>query len=102
MNKPLLVPCGNLNINILSSNIKSVEFENIEVYRTVPHGDLKTNLNIVLNQIKNKIGIIFFSPSGFHAILDLMPKHLLTQVYVSINKNNLLYLFIFVSCIYNL
>lgn len=77
-----------MNINILSSNIKSVEFENIEVYRTVPHRDLKTNLNMVLNKIKNKIGIIFFSPSGFHAILDLIPNELLSQVHVSINNLN--------------
>lgn len=82
-----------MNINILSSNIKSVEFENIEVYRTIPHRDLKTNLNMVLNKIKNKIGIIFFSPSGFHAILDLIPNELLSQVHVSINNlNSYLYL----------
>lgn len=43
---------------------------------------------MVLNQVKNKIGIIFFSPSGFRAILNLMPKELLSRVYVSINNLN--------------
>jgi len=74
-----------MNINILSNNIKTVKFENIEVYRTIPHNNLKTNLNMVLNQIKNQIGVIFFSPSGFHAILELIPKRLFNQIYVSIN-----------------
>lgn len=82
LSKPLLAPCGNLNINILSDNIKTVKFENIEVYRTIPHNNLKTNLNMVLNQIKDQIGAIFFSPSGFRAILDLMPKQLFSQLYI--------------------
>jgi len=86
LNKPLLAPCGNLNINILSSNIKSVDFENIEVYRTIPHKNLKTNFNILLNQIKNQIGLVFFSPSGFRAIIDLIPKQLLSKIHVSIKK----------------
>lgn len=82
----MLAPCGNLNINILSNNIKNVEFENIEVYQTIPHSHLKTNLNLILNQIKvHNIGVIFFSPSGFHAILDLIPKQLFSKIHVSIN-----------------
>lgn len=85
MNKPLLTPCGNLNINILSSNIKTVQFENIEVYRTIPHSNLKRNLDMVLNQIKDEIGVMFFSPSGFRAVLDLIPKQLFSKVHVSIN-----------------
>lgn len=85
LNKPLLAPCGNLNINILSKNINTVQFENIEIYRTIPHNDLKKNLNTVLNQIKKQIGVIFFSPSGFHTILDLIPKHLFNQLHVSIS-----------------
>jgi len=56
----------------------------VEVYRTIPHNNLKTNLNMVLSQIKNEIGVIFFSPSGFRAILDLLPKQLLSQTHVSI------------------
>lgn len=39
---------------------------------------------MVLSQIKNQIGVIFFSPSGFRAILDLMPKELFTKIHVSI------------------
>jgi len=39
---------------------------------------------MVLNQIKDQIGVIFFSPSGFRAILDLMPKQLFSQLHVSI------------------
>lgn len=85
LNEPLLAPCGNLNINILSNNIKTVGFENIQVYRTIPHSNLKTNLNVVLDQIKDQIGVIFFSPSGFRAILDLIPNQLFNQMYVSIN-----------------
>ncbi|XP_060851560.1 uroporphyrinogen-III synthase-like [Rhopalosiphum padi] len=82
LSKPLLAPCGNLNLNILSDNIKTVKFENIEVYRTIPHNNLKTNLNMLLSQIKNQIGVIFFSPSGFRAILDLMPKQLFSQLHI--------------------
>lgn len=82
LSKPLLAPCGNLNLNILSDNIKTVKFENIEVYQTIPHNNLKTNLDILLSQIKNQIGVIFFSPSGFRAILDLMPKQLFSQLYI--------------------
>ncbi|XP_027842718.1 uroporphyrinogen-III synthase-like isoform X1 [Aphis gossypii] len=82
LSKPLLAPCGNLNLNILSDNINTVKFENIEVYRTIPHNNLKTNLDILLSQIKNQIGVIFFSPSGFRAILDLMPKQLFSQLYI--------------------
>jgi len=74
-----------MNINILNNNIKTVEFENIEVYQTIPHKNLKTNLNMILNQIKNQIGVIFFSPSGFHAILELIPKQLISQIFVSIH-----------------
>lgn len=77
-----------MNINILNNNIKTVEFENVEVYRTIPHNNLKINVNMVLNQIKNQIGFIFFSPSGFHAILELIPKQLFSQIYVSINTIN--------------
>lgn len=84
LTKSLLAPCGNMNINILSNNIKTVEFDNIEVYRTIPHNNLKTNLDMVLNKIKSQIGVIFFSPSGFHAICDLMPKQLFNQIHVSI------------------
>jgi len=80
----LLAPCGNLNLNILSDNIKTVKFENVEVYRTIPHNNLKTNLNMVLNQIKGQIGVIFFSPSGFRAIVDLMSKELFGKLHVSI------------------
>lgn len=65
--------------------MKTVEFENIEIYRTIPHNDLKKNLNSVLNQIKKQIGVIFFSPSGFYAIFDLIPKQLFSQLHVSIN-----------------
>lgn len=86
LNKPLLAPCGNMNINILSKNIKTIEFENIEIYRTIPHNDLKKNLNAVLNQIQKQIGVIFFSPSGFYTILDLIPKGLFNQLHVSINN----------------
>ncbi|XP_022164048.1 uroporphyrinogen-III synthase-like [Myzus persicae] len=82
LSKPLLAPCGNLNINILSDTIKTVKFENIEVYRTIPHNNLRTNLNMVLNQIKDQIGVIFFSPSGFRAILDLIPKQLFSQLHI--------------------
>jgi len=39
---------------------------------------------MALNQIKGQIGVIFFSPSGFRAILDLMPKELFNQLHVSI------------------
>jgi len=39
---------------------------------------------MVLNQIKDQIGVIFFSPSGFRAILDLTPKQLFSQFHVSI------------------
>lgn len=39
---------------------------------------------MVLNQIKDQIGVIFFSPSGFRAILDLMPKQLFSKLHVSI------------------
>lgn len=84
INKPLLTPCGNLNLNILADNIKTIKFENIEIYRTKPKSNLKDYLNMALNQIKNQIGAIFFSPSGFHAILNLMPKHLFSQIHVSI------------------
>lgn len=80
----MLAPCGNLNINILSSNIKNVEFDNIEVYQTRPHNNLKTNLNLVLNEIEDQIGVIFFSPSGFYALLDLIPKQLFHKMHVSI------------------
>lgn len=82
----MLAPCGNLNINILSKNINTVEFENVEIYRTIPHNDLKKNLNAVLNQIKKQIGVIFFSPSGFYTVLDLIPNHLFSQLHVSINN----------------
>lgn len=75
-----------MNINILSDSIKTVEFENIEVYRTIPHNKLKTNLDMVLSQIKDQIGVIFFSPSGFRAICDLMPKQLFNQIHVSIKS----------------
>ncbi|KAE9539980.1 hypothetical protein AGLY_005232 [Aphis glycines] len=88
LSKPLLAPCGNLNLNILSDNINTVKFENIEVYRTIPHNNLKTNLEILLSQIKNQIGVIFFSPSGFRAILDLMPKQLFSQLYIILYKLN--------------
>lgn len=84
LKNPLLAPCGNLNINILSNNLKTVKFENIEVYRTIPHSNLNTNLNVTLNQIKNQIGCVFFSPSGFHAILDLIPKQLFSRIHVCI------------------
>lgn len=83
LNEPLLAPCGNLNLNILADNINTVKLENIEVYRTIPEINLKSNLNMALNQIKNQIGAIFFSPSGFRAITDLMPKHLFSQMHVS-------------------
>ncbi|XP_025194912.1 uroporphyrinogen-III synthase-like [Melanaphis sacchari] len=82
LSKPLLAPCGNLNLNILSDNIKTVKFDNIEVYRTIPHNNLKTNLSMLLSQIKSQIGVIFFSPSGFRAIIDLMPKQLFNQLHI--------------------
>jgi len=82
LNEPLLAPCGNLNINILANNIKTVQFENVEIYRTIPHSDLKTNLNVILNQISNQIAVIFFSPSGFRAILTLVPKHLFSKIHI--------------------
>jgi len=44
---------------------------------------------MVLNQIKDQIGVIFFSPSGFRAILDLMPKQLFSQLHVSIRIKDL-------------
>lgn len=74
-----------MNINILADNIKTVEFENVEIYRTIPHNNLNENLNIALNQIKNQIGVLFFSPSGFRAVSNLMSKQLLNQLLVSIN-----------------
>jgi len=92
LNEPLLAPCGNLNINILANNIKTVQFENVEIYRTIPHSDLKTNLNVILNQIINQIAVIFFSPSGFRAILTLVPKHLFSKIHVSINIVKLCFL----------
>lgn len=85
LNEPLLAPCGNLNINILSNNIKTVAFDNVQVYRTIPHSNLKTNLNMLLNQLKDQIGVVFFSPSGFRAILDLIPNELFNKLHVSIN-----------------
>ncbi|XP_025411566.1 uroporphyrinogen-III synthase-like isoform X2 [Sipha flava] len=82
LTKSLLAPCGNMNINILSDNIKTVEFENIEVYRTIPHKNLKTNLDVVLSKINDQIGVVYFSPSGFRATCDFMPKQLLNQIHI--------------------
>lgn len=87
----MLAPCGNLNINILSSNIKTVEFDNVEVYQTRPHNNLKTNLNLVLNKIEDQIGVIFFSPSGFCAFLDLIPKQLFQKMHVSIKTVDVIF-----------
>lgn len=75
-----------MNINILSDNIKTVEFENIEVYRTIPHKNVKTNLDMVLSQIKGQIGVVYFSPSGFRATYDLMPKQLFNRIHVSMKN----------------
>jgi len=37
---------------------------------------------MVLNQIKDQLGIIFFSPSGFRAVLELIPKQLFNKTHI--------------------
>ncbi|XP_050533136.1 uroporphyrinogen-III synthase [Daktulosphaira vitifoliae] len=80
LTKPLLAPCGNLNLNILSDNLKSIKLENVEVYRTISHSNLENNLRTTLDQIHNEIGLIFFSPSGFQASIKLIPENYLKKI----------------------
>ncbi|XP_050437494.1 uroporphyrinogen-III synthase-like [Adelges cooleyi] len=82
LSKPLLAPCGNLNLNILADNLNTVKLENVEIYRTVPHSDLEKNLKLAFDTIKYRIGLVFFSPSGFQACIKLIPKEFVNKLHI--------------------
>ncbi|XP_075216102.1 uroporphyrinogen-III synthase-like [Lycorma delicatula] len=75
LQRPVLIPCGNLNRDVISTILKDngVSSDNVQVYETIPHPDLESNLKKVTEDFSFSV-IIYFSPSGMNATIPLLKK----------------------------
>lgn len=76
LEQPFLFPCGNLKQDTLQSKLVDYGYtvDPLEVYETVAHSELETNLKDAFQQEGGIQYIAFFSPSGVTAVDALATK----------------------------
>lgn len=74
--KPLLMPCGNLATDTILNKLKGsgIEIERIVVYNTVTSVKLEENIRKVVENCQNLNFVLYFSPSGVKATMPLLKK----------------------------
>uniref|UniRef100_A0A2M4AX44 Uroporphyrinogen-III synthase n=1 Tax=Anopheles triannulatus TaxID=58253 RepID=A0A2M4AX44_9DIPT len=81
---PFLFPCGNLKQDVLQNKLSEYGYslDSVEVYETVPHRDLESNLLALFrSETEEPRGdrridsLLFFSPSGINYCAHVFEKH---------------------------
>ncbi len=72
--RPLLFPCSRIRKDTLPAKLSAagVPLEEVICYDTVPHPHFEENMESFLSNVSpgEKVGVVFFSPSGVSFVLD--------------------------------
>ncbi|XP_073969932.1 uroporphyrinogen-III synthase-like isoform X2 [Rhodnius prolixus] len=75
INKPLLLPCGNLSRETLSKTLNDggIKFDRIVVYTTITNPNVESNIKEVFDKLKIRY-ILYFSPSAVNVTFPIFTK----------------------------